>query len=234
MPNFLLLTDVFCPWCYGFGRVMRRLAADHPGWPVRVLCGALMDEPSTLADLAAESPHIRDFFTRLTATTGQPVGQAFLDRLHPVRGRLVRLYSPAVAAPLAALKSLDPEHALDHMEAFQAALYDRGLDLLNPDVQRGLAEGFGLAPAAFAAALADPCLPDRVQADMDESAAIMGEFVLYPTLYLEDGSSRRLLARGFAPYEQVAARLADLAASSGLVPGSVSGPACSLDGHCEG
>lgn len=232
MPSFLLLTDVFCPWCYGFGRVMRRLAADHPHWPVRVLCGALMDEPSTLADLLDESPHIRDFFTRLTATTGQPIGQAFLDRLDPVKGRLVRLYSPAVAAPLAALKSLDPAHALEHMEAFQAALYDRGLDVLNPDVQRDVAVALGVAPAAFAAALADPGLPDRVQADMDEATAIMGEFALYPTLYLEEGSSRRLLARGFAPYEQVAAKVAGLATAPD--PDPVLGPVCSLDGHCEG
>ena len=228
MPSFLLLSDVFCPWCYGFGRVMRRLVADHPDWPVRVLCGALMDEPSTLADLLDESPTVREFFARLTATTGQPIGQAFLDKLDPVRGRLIRLYSPAVAAPLGALKSLDPAHALEHMEAFQAALYDRGLDVLNPDVQRDVAVAFGVAPAAFAAALADPGLPDRVQAEMDEATAIMGEFALYPTLYLEDGASRRLLARGFASYEQVAAKVADFASSPVL------GPVCSVDGHCEG
>lgn len=227
MPNFLLLSDVFCPWCYGFGRVMRRLAAEHPDWPVRVLCGGLMDEPSTLADLVEESPRIRDFFVRLVDTTGQPVGQAFLDQLDPVRGRLVRLYSPAVAAPLAALKRLDPTRALEHMEAFQSAFYGRGQDVLNPAVQRELAVSLGVDPTAFAAALAAPDLADRVQADMDEASAIMGEFALYPTLYLEDGASRLLLARGFAPYEQVAAKLADAASAP------VIGPVCSLDGHCE-
>lgn len=227
MPNFLLLSDVFCPWCYGFGRVMRRLVAEHPGWPVRVLCGGLMDEPSTLADLAEESPHIRDFFVRLADTTGQSVGQAFLDKLDPARGRLIRLYSPAVAAPLAALKRLDPGRALEHMEAFQAAFYGGGQDVLNPDVQRELAVGLGADPVAFSAALAAPDLPERVQAEMDEAAAIMGEFALYPTLYLEDGASRRLLARGFAPYEQVAAKLADAASAPVL------GPVCTLDGHCD-
>ena len=221
-PNFLLLSDVFCPWCYGFGRVMRRLVAEHPGWPVLVLCGGLMDEPSTLADSAEESPHIRDFFVRLADTTGQSVGQAFLDKLDPARGRLIRLYSPAVAAPLAALKRLDPGRALEHMEAFQAAFYGGGQDVLNPDVQRELAVGLGADPAAFSAALAAPDLPERVQAEMDEAAAIMGEFALYPTLYLEDGASRRLLARGFAPYEQVAAKLADAASAPVLGPSAPS------------
>lgn len=206
---------------------MRRLTAEHPDWAVRVLCGGLMDEPSTLADLLEESPNIRDFFVRLADTTGRSAGQAFLDNLDPVRGRLIRLYSPAVAAPLAALKRLEPDRALDHMEAFQAAFYSQGRDVLNPDVQRELAVGLGADPVAFAAALAAPDLPELVQAEMDEAAAIMGEFALYPTLYLEDGSSRRLLARGFAPYEEVAAKLADVASAPVL------GPVCSLDGHCD-
>lgn len=179
------------------------------------------------AGFAEESPHIRDFFVRLADTTGQSVGQAFLDKLDPARGRLIRLYSPAVAAPLAALKRLDPGRALEHMEAFQAAFYGGGQDVLNPDVQRELAVGLGADPAAFSAALAAPDLPERVQAEMDEAAAIMGEFALYPTLYLEDGASRRLLARGFAPYEQVAAKLADAASAPVL------GPVCTLDGHCD-
>ena len=58
-------------------------------------------------------------------------------------------------------------------------------------------------------------------------SGIQGEFALYPTLYLEDGASRRLLARGFAPYEQVAAKLADAASAPVL------GPVCTLDGHCD-
>ena len=36
MSHFLYLSDVFCPWCYGFAPVMQRLAAEHPDLPVRV------------------------------------------------------------------------------------------------------------------------------------------------------------------------------------------------------
>ena len=41
MSHFLYLSDVFCPWCYGFAPVMQRLAAEHPELPVRVLGGDL-------------------------------------------------------------------------------------------------------------------------------------------------------------------------------------------------
>lgn len=231
MANFLYLSDVFCPWCYGFGPVMRRLAAEHPGWPVRVLGGGLMDEPSTIADMVEEMPHIREFFVRLADTTGQPVGDAFLNRLEPGQGH-IRMYSPAVAVPLAALKQLAPGHALEQMEAFQAAFYGQGRDVLNPDTQRELAAVWGVTAAGFDRAVADPALQEQAQRDMDEASAIMGEFTLYPTLYLETGDGRRhLLARGYVPYADVAARLAAVPAGEELIPAM--GKACRLDGRCD-
>ncbi len=49
--NLLYLSDVFCPWCYGFGPVMRRILADYPGTSVRVLGGDLVDEALTLSEM---------------------------------------------------------------------------------------------------------------------------------------------------------------------------------------
>lgn len=231
MSNFLYLSDVFCPWCYGFGPVMRRVAAEHPTWPVRVLGGGLMDEPSTLADMVEEMPHIREFFVRLADTTGQPVGDSFLSRLEPGQG-YIRMYSPAVAVPLAALKTLAPGHALDQIEAFQSAFYGQGRDVLALDTQRELAAAWGVSAADFDRALADPAIQGQAQREMDEAAAIMGEFTLYPTLYLETGDGcRHLLARGFVPYEDVAAKLAAVPAGEDLIPAM--GKACRLDGHCD-
>ena len=60
--NLLYLSDVFCPWCYGFGPVMRRILADYPGTSVRVLGGDLVDEALTLSEMKEEHPSIREFF----------------------------------------------------------------------------------------------------------------------------------------------------------------------------
>ena len=191
-----------------------------------------MEEPSTVADMAEEMPTIREFFVRLAETTGQAVGEAFLQLLEPGKGRYVRMYSPAVAVPLIALRRLAPGRELEQMEAFQSAFYGRGMDVLSLSVQRGLASACGVNPDDFERALSDPSLADAAQADMDESAAIMGEFTLYPTLYLEPGDgSRHLLARGFVPYESVAAKLAEIPAGESISP--VMGKACRLDGTCD-
>ena len=79
MSHFLYLSDVFCPWCYGFAPVMQRLAAEHPDLPVRVLGGDLVGQATTLTEMKAGSPNLRDFFVRLEKTTAQPVG-GFLAR----------------------------------------------------------------------------------------------------------------------------------------------------------
>ena len=54
--NLLYLSDVFCPWCYGFGPVMRRILADYPGTSVRVLGGDLVDEARNTPPSGSFSP----------------------------------------------------------------------------------------------------------------------------------------------------------------------------------
>lgn len=226
MSYFLYISDVFCPWCYGFAPIMRRLAAEYPGLPMRVLGGTLVEEPTTLDEMAKNHPTLRACFERLASTTGQAVGEAFLKRLEAGKGGL-RMHSPEMAVPLAALKDAAPERALELMEAFQTAFYKDGRDVLDPAVQRDVAEG--VAPGLFDRAARDPAAPERAERESAEALDLMGEFVVYPTLWLvEDGGERRLLSRGYSAYETVAARLA--AGAGAAVPASAE--ACGLDGTC--
>lgn len=227
MSYFLYISDVFCPWCYGFAPVMRRLAAEYPERPVRVLGGTLVEEPTTLGEMAKNHPTLRAFFDRLASTTGQAVGEAFLKRLEPGEGG-PRLYSPEVAVPLAALKNAAPERALEVMEAFQTAFYKDGRDVLDPAVQREVTES--VAPGLFDRTAGDPAAAERAERESEEALDLMGEFVVYPTLWLvEDNGERRLLSRGYSPYEAVAARLVEERGAN-AVPDSAD--ACGLDGAC--
>ena len=62
---------------------------------------------------------------------------------------------------------------------------------------------------------------------------MMGAFCLYPTLYLEQGGGRTLLARGYVPYERVKEALE--AALSDAAPEAAfpEGAACGIDGCCD-
>lgn len=222
MTHLLYISDVFCPWCYGFAPVMRRLAAEHPEWPVRVLCGSLVEEPTTLRRMAAEHPTLRAFFERLAATTGQAVGGRFLKRFEPGEED-VPLFSPEMATVLAAVKRLRPGRELETMEAFQTAFYRDGRNVLAPEGQAGIA---GVDPDALAHALSDPAVMAEAERESEEAIETLGDFVVYPTLWLADGGDRLLLSRGYSRYEAVASRLAARRA------GEDSADACGLDGAC--
>lgn len=223
MTHFLYISDVFCPWCYGFAPVLRRLAAENPQWPVRVLCGTLVEEPTTVRDMAARHPTLRAFFERLAATTGQAVGEAFLRRMEPGEEDLP-LYSPEMALPLTALRRLNPARALETMEAFQTAFYRDGRNVLDPAVQREIAAG--VDPDALTRALLDPAVAEEAERESEEALELLGDFVVYPTLWLVDGEDRLLLSRGYSDYAAVASRLASRRAGEG------SANACGLDGTC--
>ena len=190
-----------------------------------------MDEPLTLSEMKEEHPSIREFFTRLEATTGQPV-DTFLRILDGAGsgGPDWRMCSPETAIPLAVLKTLAPGHDVEQLEAFQYAFYGEGRDVLDPGVQHDIASRWGVDTVAFDSACADRAVLERAEREAAEAADIMGEFRLYPTLYLEKDGGRELLARGYAPYETVRARLD--AALSGEREVFAEGAACGLDGKC--
>ena len=60
---------------------MQRISSEHPGYPVRVLSGDLVENPTTTGEMMRNHPTMREFFVRLAKTTGQAVGQDFLRRL---------------------------------------------------------------------------------------------------------------------------------------------------------
>ncbi|MBQ8172584.1 MAG: hypothetical protein IJ034_01410, partial [Mailhella sp.] len=61
MPSFIYITDVFCPWCFGFAPVMKKLAEEYR-FPVRVLGGELVDEPTQTSKMG--TPTLLAFFQR--------------------------------------------------------------------------------------------------------------------------------------------------------------------------
>lgn len=229
MLRFLYITDVFCPWCYAFAPIVQRLAQRAAHIPIRVLSGELIPEPQPLADLR-QRPHLRDFFHRLHGMSGQPV-EKFLHLLNSTRDFL--LCSRDITIPFLALQTLAPGHALEQMERLQQTLYREGENPLDPTTLSTLAASWGIDSHTLRHAMADPDLQARARRESKEAEAILGEFVIYPTLFLEQNGQRRLLARGFTDEATVAARMESAlhtTAPCAIVPGE----ACGLDGSGDG
>ena len=68
--------------------------------------------------------------------------------------------------------------------------------------------------------------------DMAEAEDILGDFVVYPTLFVKtDDGELHAVARGYAPFEEVEAKIED-ALGRGASLDTVSADACGLDGSC--
>lgn len=227
MPSFIYITDVFCPWCFGFAPVMKRLTERH-GFPVRVLCGNLVDEPEQTSSMG--TPRLRAFFQRLSDTTGRTLGTGFF-RLLEKEGSVL-MDSSRSARLMAALKKLAPGHALEQMETFQDAFYGEGRDVLDVAVQADIAARWGVQAEDLERMLASAAVADKAQREMDEAEEILGDFVVYPTLFVKtDDGELHAVARGFAPFDDVEAKI-EAALASGASVNAVSAGACGLDGTC--
>lgn len=227
MPSFIYITDVFCPWCFGFAPVMERLVSLH-SFPVRVLCGNLVDNPSQTSSM--NSPRLLAFFRRLSDTTGRELGEAFFRLME--KEHSVLMDSSRSAHLMAALKKLAPGHALEQMEAFQDAFYRDGRDVLSPAVQADVAARWGVTAEALEKALSSDAVLEKARREMDEAEDILGDFVVYPSLFVKtDDGALHAVARGYAPFEDVEAKIAD-ALATGASLQEASAQACGLDGTC--
>lgn len=227
MPFFIYVTDVFCPWCFGFAPVMQKLVARH-GFPVRVLCGNLVDEPSDTSTMG--TPRLRAFFQRLSDTTGRTLGEGFFRLLEEGQG--ITMDSSRSALLMAALKKLAPGHALEQMEAFQEAFYKDGLDVLSLADQARVAARWGVEEKDLQAMLASDKAKEAAARDMAEAEEILGDFVVYPTLFVKtDDGELHAVARGYAPFEEVEAKI-EAALCCGASLSEASANACGMDGSC--
>lgn len=202
MPSYLLVSDVYCPWCYSFGPVFERLRHAHP-LPAHVLAGELVDSGRTIDDMVMETPAIKAFFKRLGDQTGRGIGRPYLDLLDPGKGSMA-MDSAAMSVPLAALREMRPGLEVEQLDALQSALYQEGKDVLDPCVQ---AEATGVDEEALILKCSEERIRERADKDRAEALRVLGDFVIYPTLFLvRDDGERVLLARGYTNYETVLSR----------------------------
>lgn len=232
MPSFIYITDIFCPWCFGFAPVMKKLAEEYP-FPVRTLCGELVDSPTPTSKMG--TPSLLAFFERLSKTTGREIGTGFFELLRPEHS--VTMDSRRSAELVAALKKLAPGQALEQMESFQDVFYVEGRDVLDLAVQADVASRWGIEPEALAAALASEAVLDKAEKELEEAEDILGDFVVYPSLFVKtDDGSLHAVARGYAPYDEVKSKIETALSCSGdscrAAQSGISPNACGLDGSC--
>ena len=205
--HLIYLADVFCPWCYGFGAVMKRLAAENPEIPVRVVGGNLISRPMTLAEDMAANPDLVDFWRSVEKTVGRPLTGAIEAALE---GREVRMYSPGADEILVTLKRLAPRHELEQLLYLEDLFYLKGVDMFTPKALEETAARWGVAAKKLEDALDTEAAMAATRRNLAEASHLLGEVGSYPSVFLAKENDIYAVSRGFVRYETVASRLEDV------------------------
>lgn len=214
--RFIYIADVYCPWCYAFGPVMKRVADEHPDIPVQVVGGNLVSSPMTLAEDAAQSPGLVDFWHEVERASGRSLSGAISA---VETGRDVRLYSPGADEILAVLKSMAPGHELEQLLELEELFYAQGRDLFSEDVLGEIAARWSIDAGRFESALDQPAALRATEKNLETAARLMGEITSYPSVMLVRGGRIDAVSRGYVHYETVASRLGDAMRDLGIETG---------------
>lgn len=211
--HIVYIADVFCPWCYGFAPIMKKLATENPDLPVHVLGGNLISTPMTLREDVAAQPGLTDFWRQVEQTTHRPLTGAIQAA---ETGADVRLYSPGADEILAALKKLSPGHELDQLIELEDLFYGQGRDLFTEESVDMIAKRWNLPIGSFEKALDQQATYEATERNLREAEELMGEIDSYPSVLLIRDNQIDAVSRGYVHYETVAARLKAARADLGL------------------
>lgn len=226
--HFIYLADVFCPWCYGFGPVMKRLATQYPDIPVRVVGGNLISRPMTLAEDMAANPDLVDFWRSVEKTVGRPLTGAIEAALE---GREVRMYSPGADEILVTLNHLAPGHELDHLLYLEDLFYLKGVDMFAPESLAETAAHWGIPAEKLENALDTEGALAATRRNLAEASRLLGEVGSYPSIFLAREGDIYAVSRGFVRYETASSLLADAMNDMDIEPAGHQG--CSFAEDCS-
>lgn len=213
--HFVYIADVYCPWCFAFGPIMQRIAKENPQFPVHVLGGNLISQPITLAEDAASSPGLTDFWREVEQTSGRSL-QGAINAVET--GKDVRLYSPAADEILTCLRQFAPGHELEQLLELENMFYGLGLDLFSDENLVAIARKWNIDPAKFERVLDQQATLDATEQSLARASSLMGEITSYPSVLLVRGNKVDAVSRGYVHYETVQSRLSDAMADMGLAP----------------
>ncbi len=213
MAYMIYIADVYCPWCYGFAPIMRRLAAMHPELPVKVIGGNLISQPVKLAEDAASQPGLTDFWRQVEHKTGRSLEGAIKA---VETGADVRLYSPGADEILVALDELAPGHELEQIIELEDMFYEQGLDLFTDESLGKIAARWKINPSALNRVLDEQATLQATEQRLQEASELLGEVTSYPTIILVNNGQYARVSSGYVHYETVLARLNDVMKELGV------------------
>lgn len=208
-PILIYCYDAYCGWCYGFSSVMRQLDekfGQHV--QIEVLSGGMV-LPEKPTHISATAEYILGAYKNVETTTGVVFGNEYLWHLENPNDTDWFPNSEKPAVAMCIIKEHAPEKQVAFAADLQYAHFFEGRDLTDNESYRHLANKYGMDDSLFVTKLNDPLYLEKAHYEFQLCKQL--QVTGFPTLLLQTGETKfYLLARGYANYDTVYARLQEV------------------------
>lgn len=198
--------DAYCGWCYGFSKVISRIADEYAKtFEFEVLSGGMIlpEEPRHIGTMAG---YIQKAYKTVEEYSGIKFGEDFLWHIFNPDKSDWFLNSEKPAIAMCVFKEIYPDKQVQFAADLQYALNYEGRDLTDNEAYRHLLEKYNIPAGEFYVKLASEEYKERAQYEfaLVKQLQVTG----FPTVLVQTSDSKfYLIARGFTPYEDVKARI---------------------------
>lgn len=198
--------DAYCGWCYGFSKVITRVATEYQQqFFIDVLSGGMImpEEPTHFAPLAK---YIQGAYKQVENLAGIKFGEDFLWHVfHPDETDWYPdSTKPAIA--LCIFKEYHPDKAVFIASDLQYALNYEGRDLTDDEAYRSLLEKYSVPADSFYEKLKSEEYREKAYYEiaLTKQLQVKG----FPSLFIQVTDSKfYLVAQGYTDYETVKSRI---------------------------
>lgn len=210
-PQLVYCYDAYCGWCYGFSKVMTRIAEEYKDkLEFEVFSGGMIlpEQPPHFAPMAK---YIQGAYKRVEELTGAKFGEDFLWHVfHPDETD----WFPSSEMPAIALcifKEYHPERAVEMAADLQHALNYEGRDLTDKEAYRHLLPKYNIPEEEFYAKLKSEEYKQKAYYEfaLVKQLRVTG----FPAVFIRAGELKFYqVAQGFTPYDTVKQRIENVLA----------------------
>lgn len=208
-PIIYYCYDAYCGWCYGFSKVMTRIADENKDQLVfEVLSGGMIpvEQASHIGKMAS---YIKGAYKRVEDLSGVKFGEDYLWHINNPDESDWYPHSEKPAIALCVFKEYLPEQSIHIAADLQYSHHYEGRDLTDDEAYRHLAHKYGIPEDEFFRKLNSPEYKEKAYYEfaLVKQLQVTG----FPAVLMQVSEMKfYLIARGFTPYETVKEKIEEV------------------------
>ena len=208
-PIIYYCYDAYCGWCYGFSTVIKQIAEEYKDkLSFEVLSGGMIPAENP-RPISATADYINEAYHRVEELTGIKFGEDYLWHIRNPSESDWFPHSEKAAIALSIFKEIYPELQVQFAFDLQYALHYEGRDLTDDEAYRHLLEKYKIDAESFYIKLKSEEYKEK--AHYEFSLCKQLQVTGFPAVLLQTGETKfYLVARGYATYEDVKARIENI------------------------